>query len=137
MDNTSQKRPLSLLVVDDDEAIRYSLSRWLQERGARVIEAANTRQAIQWVRDASSTEAHIDGLLVDYQMPDATGCRVLLEFGEEFPGVPMGLMTGKNDLSLELWLRARNIPLFRKPIDLKALAAWLSTLGGQLQVGIA
>ena len=117
-----------VLIVDDDAAIRYSLARWLKERGARVIEAANTRDATEMVRDASFIGVHVDGLLVDYQLPDATGCRVILEFADEFPGVPVALMTGRNDLSLELWLRARGIPLFRKPLDLKALAAWLETL---------
>jgi two-component system OmpR family response regulator len=118
-----------ILVVDDDEAIRYSVTRWLKQHGARVIEAANTSDAIEMVRDASFIDVKVDGLLVDYQLPDATGCRVILEFSDEFPGVPMALMTGKDDLSLELWLRSRGVPLFRKPLDLIALAAWLERLG--------
>jgi len=121
-------RSLCIMVVDDDSAIRYSLSRWLKKRGMRVIEAANTREAVEMVQDASFIEAQIDGLLVDYQLPDATGCRVLSEFRDEFPGVSMALMTGREDLSLELWLRARSIPLFRKPLNLKALNSWLATI---------
>jgi CheY-like chemotaxis protein len=121
--------PPCILVVDDDEAIRYSLARWLKGRGARVIEAANTHDAIEMLRDASFIDVNVDGLLVDYRLPDATGCRVILEFADEFPGVPMALMTGINDLSLELWLRARGIPLFRKPLDLDALGEWIGTLG--------
>jgi len=123
------KRRLCLLVVDDDPAVRYSLSRWLNRRGMRTIEAADTREAVEMVRDASFVDAQIDGLLVDYQLPDATGCRIIMEFRDEFPGVPMALMTGREDLSLELWLRARGIPLFRKPLDLKALANWLREIG--------
>jgi CheY-like chemotaxis protein len=129
MGNSRSRPSPCVLVVDDDDAIRYSLARWLKERDVRVIEAANTRDAIEMVRDASFIDVRVDGLLVDYQLPDATGCRVILEFADEFPGVPMALMTGKNDLSLELWLRTRGIPLFKKPLDLTSLAAWLDTLG--------
>jgi two-component system OmpR family response regulator len=123
------KRRLCLLVVDDDPAIRYSLSRWLGKRGVRVIEAADTREAVEMVRDASFIDAQIDGLLVDYQLPDATGCRIIMEFRDEFPGVPMALMTGREDLSLELWLRARGIPLLRKPLNLGGLGKWLQEIG--------
>jgi two-component system OmpR family response regulator len=136
MDPNDRTSPC-ILVVDDDEAIRYSLARWIKERGARVIEAANTRDAVEMLRDASFIDARVDGLLVDYQLPDATGCRVILEFADEFPGVPMALMTGKDDLSLELWLRSRGIPLFRKPLDIEALETWLGTLGQKIRAGVA
>lgn len=120
--------PPCILVVDDDEAIRFSLVRWLKQRGERVIEAANARDAVEMLRDASFIDVRVSGLLVDYQLPDATGCRVILEFADEFPGVPIALMTGKNNLSLELWLRARGITLFNKPLDLDALTHWVQSL---------
>ena len=40
-------------------------------------------------------------------------------------GMPVALMTGSHDISLELWLRSKKIPIFRKPLDLRELKDWV------------
>ena len=120
----------SMLLVDDDADLRVVLARWLGQQGVRVLQATRTVEAVEIVRAASRLGVGLNGLLVDFRLPDATGCRVVSEFLDEFPGVQVALMTGAYDLSLELWLRAQRIPLFRKPLDLDGLGAWVRRLTG-------
>ena len=117
-----------LMAVDDDPGVGYAVTRWLQEQNVRSVLAASTDEALQMLRDMVFIESEFDGLLVDYNLPGATGCRVIEEFQMDFPHVPVALMTGSNDISLEMWVRSKHIPLFRKPLDLRELKNWVDSL---------
>ncbi len=117
-----------LMVVDDDPGVGYAVTRWLQDQNIRSVLAASTDEALQMLRDMVFIESEFDGLLVDYNLPGATGCRVIEEFQMDFPQVPVALMTGSNDISLEMWVRSKHIPLFRKPLDLRELKNWVDQL---------
>ena len=39
--------------------------------------------------------------------------------------VPIALMTGGANVAMEVWVRARGIPLFRKPLDMDAIQTWI------------
>ena len=117
-----------LLVVDDDPGVGYAVTRWLHDQNIRSVLAASTDEALQLLRDMVFIESEFDGLLVDYNLPGATGCRVIEQFQMDFPQVPVALMTGANDISLEMWVHARKIPLFRKPLDMRELKSWIDGL---------
>ena len=121
----SVQRATKLMIVEDDPSVSYAVSRWLQELNIKAVVAGSMREALDMLRDVVFIESSFDGLLVDYNLPDATGMRVIQEFRDEFPDIPVALMTGGNNLYMELWLRARNIPLFRKPLELPALQSWV------------
>jgi DNA-binding NtrC family response regulator len=121
------KRAARMMIVEDDSGVSYAVSRWLQELNVKSVVAGSTREALDLLRDSVFIESSFDGLLVDYNLPDSTGVRVIQQFRDEYPDLPVALMTGGNNLYMELWLRARNIPLFRKPLDLPSLQAWVET----------
>jgi len=60
----------TILVVDDDEAVRRWIARVLSDAGYHVLEAAGGREGIQAVFAASQGP---DLLLTDIQMPDVDG----------------------------------------------------------------
>ena len=121
-----KQKKLRLLVVEDDAGVAYSVCRWLREQeDVRSVLAANTQEAIEVLRDIIFIESTFDALLVDYNLGDSTGVRVIQEFRDEFPIVPIALMSGSEDISLERWTRAQDIPLFRKPLKLDQLHDWL------------
>ena len=126
---TKPARSAKLMVVDDDPGIGYAVTRWLQDQSIRSVLAESTEEALQMLRDMVFIESEFDGLLVDYNLPGATGCRVIEEFQMDFPKMPVALMTGSNDIGLELWVRAKKIPIFRKPLDLRELKNWVDKLG--------
>ena len=114
-----------LLLVEDDPDIGLFLKRWMELQNVRPVLATSVREAMQMVRDVAFIEANFDGLLVDYRLPDATGVRVIQEFLADFPGMPVALMTAHFDISLELWVKSRGIPLFRKPLEFDTIKKWL------------
>ena len=116
------------MVVDDDPGVGYAVTRWLQEQNIRSVLASTTSEALEMLRDMVFIESEFDGLLVDYNLPDATGCRVIEEFMLDFPRTPVALMTGSNDIALELWVRSRHIPLFRKPLNMRDLKNWVEQI---------
>ena len=60
----------SILLVDDDEAIRDSLSEYLREEGFLVATAENGQDAMQWLRDHRPIPCVV---LLDLMMPVMDG----------------------------------------------------------------
>jgi len=116
------------MVVEDDPGVGYALSRWLHEHAVRSVLATSTQEAVEMLRDVIFIESAFDALLVDFNLPDDTGVRVIQEFRDEFPSVPVAVMTGNNDTSLEAWMKRREIPLFKKPLKMEEIQSWLEQI---------
>jgi signal transduction histidine kinase len=85
---------LTLLVVDDDELDRLAVRRALRE--ARVdaeIEERTTAEAAL----AAATSREYDCILLDYQLPGATGVDVLTMLANADVRVPVVCLTGQGD----------------------------------------
>jgi DNA-binding NtrC family response regulator len=132
MKPTTDSRPKEaatrLMIVEDDSGVGYAVTRWLNDQQVRTVLATTTDEATQMLRDVVFIESRFDGLLVDYNLPDATGVRVIQQFRDEFPNMPVAVMTGSVDIALELWLKKQSIPLFRKPLQLDALQTWVDSI---------
>jgi DNA-binding NtrC family response regulator len=72
------REPLTILVVDDDQDFRESLAQLLQREGFAVREAASLQAARVELGNAS-----IDAALVDRELPDGEGTRLLEELDQE------------------------------------------------------
>jgi CheY-like chemotaxis protein len=72
----------TILLADDEAAIRAVLERFFRREGARVLIASGGRQALDLVR-----REHVDAVLLDLRMPDLDGTRVFATLREEFPEV--------------------------------------------------
>lgn len=124
----SEGRNIRLMVVEDDPGVGYAVSRWLQDQNIRSVLATSTHEAVEMLRDVIFIESTFDGLLVDYNLPDDNGFKVIEEFRDEFPYMPVALMSGSESPELLKWARDRKIPLFVKPLKLDALQSWLESL---------
>lgn len=78
-----------VLVVDDEGAIRYSVSKTLQRVGYNVTEAASGEEALD-----SMKKHHYDVVLTDIRMPGLTGVELLKRIKEQAPDAIVILMTG-------------------------------------------
>ncbi len=91
MDTPITREPESahVLVVDDEGAIRYSISKTLQRVGYQVSAAASGEEALEMLSNQS-----FDVVLTDIRMPGLTGVELLAKIKERAPDSIVILMTG-------------------------------------------
>jgi DNA-binding NtrC family response regulator len=106
-----------ILVVDDDQAIRWTLKEALQSWGFSPIEAATVAEATRLFN------AHLPAaVLLDIDLPDGSGLDVLREIKQEHPDAIAIMITGNvhidNTISA---LRGGAYDFIGKPINLEEL----------------
>jgi CheY-like chemotaxis protein len=120
---------MSIVVVDDDDDIREAVREVLQAEGYQTDGAANGREALELLRNASERPSLI---FLDLMMPVMDGWEFLKEIEEEpnLRGTPVAIMSAhpsireafddarKKDRSTGLLLRGSMLPLLPKPLNL-------------------
>ena len=84
----------TVLVVDDDSAVRRALARSLTRIGYTVLEAADGESALQI---AAAQATPIDLLLTDVEMPGMHGTRLAEQLRAVLPLLPVLFMSGYSD----------------------------------------
>ena len=80
-------RNATILVVDDEPLIRWSLVNRLKEEGYRTLEAATASEAVSQHREGA------DLVLLDFVLPDADGLAVLKQIKETDPDTLVIMLT--------------------------------------------
>lgn len=80
--------PQTILLVDDDAALRNLLTRVLQEAGYHVIAAEDGRAALRQV-----LAARVDLVVTDVYMPRADGVELVMNLREKAPHIPVIAMS--------------------------------------------
>ena len=83
----------TVLVVDDEPLIRWSLVNRLKEEGYRAIEAGTASEAISQHRDGGA-----DLILLDFALPDANGLEVLKRVKEIDPDTLVIMLTANTEV---------------------------------------
>jgi signal transduction histidine kinase/ActR/RegA family two-component response regulator len=92
-DNGTAPRSGTILVVDDDSAVRNVTSALLQELGYRILEAGSGGAAL----DLLSGKIEVDLILIDFAMPGMSGAELARRVRAQRPGVPILFVTGFAD----------------------------------------
>lgn len=110
--------PIGLLVVDDEEAIRNALKRYLAGQGYDVITAGTGEEAIQAVR-----RHKLACLLLDVRLPDASGADLVPKLLELEPNAAILMLTAVNDAgSATVCMQRGAMDYLTKPVDLTDLS---------------
>jgi CheY-like chemotaxis protein len=109
----------TILLVDDDEALRRLARGLLAEEGFHVIEASNGAEALEI---SSAYEQPIDLLLTDLIMPKLNGLLLAGRLVQERPGIGVLYMSGYVERSI-LLAKHPDAILLQKPFIRGALIA--------------
>jgi cyclic di-GMP phosphodiesterase len=106
--------PVTLLVVDDEEAIRNALRKFLAQQGYEVATAASGEEALEILQ-----RQRITGILLDVNMPGISGVELVPQIMELEPTVAILMLTAVNDAtSAALCMQRGAFDYLIKPIDL-------------------
>src|SRR3954447_22429282 len=110
-----------LLVVDDEQSVRYSFRRVLEGDGVQVLTAATAAEGLAQVRAQLP-----DVVVLDLQLPDRSGLDVFHDIQALDPRRPVIFITahGTTETALEAMKRGA-FDYLVKPVDLERLTELL------------
>jgi CheY-like chemotaxis protein len=118
----------SILVVEDDQDIRESLTEVLQVEGYDVEGAINGREALEKLRRKPKPCL----ILLDLMMDEMNGWEFLeaqRKEGGTIATIPVVVITAAGESKIQT-LEGRTQAVMKKPIDLEALLDWITRFCG-------
>jgi len=107
-----------VLVVDDHDPTRQTISRMLEAGGFEVVQAANGTEALARLSRESGA---IDMVLSDVTMPGMTGIDLSYQIRELYPSMPVAIVSGDvSELERSIIGRA-DVPFIKKPFHAESL----------------
>jgi CheY-like chemotaxis protein len=115
----------TVLVVDDDHAVRQVTVEMLRDLGCQVVQAPGGAEALAMLDELPAPP---DLVLLDYAMPGMNGPQLARRLRDRGITVPMALVTGYAELA-DTEARATVLDgLLRKPFTIRELQALLAQL---------
>jgi len=112
-----------ILIVDDEESIRKALRLTLNKAGYDVVEADDGAEGIEAI-GTDDNPLMVDVIICDIRMPKINGLEAIAFFRQQYPSVPVLVLTGYPDVQLATNLLKQGVVDYLvKPADKDALNA--------------
>ncbi|HFD32600.1 MAG TPA: response regulator [Gammaproteobacteria bacterium] len=111
-------KPMTVLIVEDDQISRLAISTWLKDKGHKIVIAENGKQAVEYLK-----EKDVDVILMDVHMPEMNGIEATKIIKEEkLTQAPIIGMTASimND-ERKSYIKAGMDVLVEKPVNFENL----------------
>jgi two-component system response regulator AtoC len=109
--------PRRVLVVDDEELIRWSLTERLRTDGHDIVEAGTAAEAL------ARAEEGVDLVVLDYKLPDGDGVAVLKQLRDIDPDTLVIMLTAHKSVDIVVEaMKAGAFDYATKPFDLDDIA---------------
>ena len=106
-----------VMVVDDEADVRKVAKMCLEKAGYQVIEAEDGEQAIREIKQGDNP-VMLDVIITDINMPKVNGLEAIQFFQQEWPHVPLIVMTGFPNLETAKELMKRGlVDYLVKPVE--------------------
>jgi DNA-binding NtrC family response regulator len=123
VNNVIPGREGRVLVVDDEQSVRKPIRVSLTKAGYEVVEAEDGQQAMQVLREGDNP-LMVDTIVCDIRMPKIDGIDAIAYFRQQFPSIPVVVLTGYPDVYLASALFKQGVMDFLvKPITRETLLA--------------
>jgi two-component system, chemotaxis family, chemotaxis protein CheY len=110
-----------VLVADDEPLVRSVVRMVLEKAGYEVLEAENGDQAIEAI-STGENRLVMDAIICDIRMPKINGIEAIRYFQEQYPHVPIIVLTGYPDTGMAVSLMRQNVlDYLIKPVDAQRL----------------
>ncbi|MFQ5797593.1 MAG: response regulator [Bacteroidota bacterium] len=120
----SEDSAFSVLVVDDEPLVRWSLENSLRKAGYQVTTAQSAEQAIEELR-----VSHFDLIITDMRLPRQDGFTVAAVARKYFPQSPVMMITAYGDEVARSKAGEQGIVYFvDKPFDLAKMVSMVSEI---------
>ena len=114
------ERRLTVLLVDDEDLVRFATAEMIRELGHQVVEVGSGSEALEILRNS----LEIDAIITDYKMPRMDGAELAETVAQTHPDVPVLIITGYAGINDE----GLNVPRLAKPFGQADIAAALAKL---------
>jgi two-component system, cell cycle sensor histidine kinase and response regulator CckA len=116
----------SLLIVDDEPALRNALHRFFTRRGWSVSEAGDGEEAMRVIEEHTAQGHRFDVVFTDLKMPKLGGVGLHAHVTQSHPAMAMRFIFASGDTTDEesaAFLSTTTCPVLPKPYELPALLA--------------
>jgi two-component system chemotaxis response regulator CheY len=110
-----------VLIVDDEPDVRKVVRMTLEKAGYDVIEAEDGEKAIQ-VINKDENPLILDVIICDIRMPKINGVEAINYFQQQYPRVPLIVLTGFPDMDMATgFLKKGIVDYLVKPVEKEKL----------------
>jgi two-component system cell cycle sensor histidine kinase/response regulator CckA len=118
----------TILLVEDEDAVRMFSSRALRDKGYRVIESSNGESALEFIKKGADT---IDLVITDVVMPKMDGPTLMKHIKDHSPNMKVIFISGYTEDSFRDSLaNDSKVHFLPKPFNLKELACKVKEIIG-------